>query len=125
MFMSSLPDSSPAYPTWDSHTCHYVFAHRRKLDFQSVLDEHNTASLMTMLYAHSRVESIQNFCLNPLLDELSRYFKLYWTYQVVNIDQYSDWGHCVQTVKDSKLAVLAVLAHVQYCKQPYLDIGSS
>lgn len=61
---------------------HYIFAHRRILDFQSVLNEHtNTIALppqvlMTVLYAHSRVESIQNFCLSPTFtqfDEFCRY----------------------------------------------------
>lgn len=60
---------------------YHVFAHRRVLDFASVLDNQNTVALplqllMTVLYAHTRAESIVNFCLNPsfkLLDKFSRY----------------------------------------------------
>ena len=82
---------------------HYVFAHRKQLDFHSVLDEQNTIALpphvlMTVLYAHTRVETIQNFCLNPsfnMLDEFSRYFHLYWSYKLVHTDQFDDWGEYV------------------------------
>ena len=72
----------------------YIFAHRRILDFASVLDEQKTINLpqevlVKVLYAHSRTEIIINFCLNPsfnLLDEFSRYFNLYWAWRFVQPD---------------------------------------
>ena len=76
---------------------YYIFAHRKELNFQSVLDTNQTIALpprllMKILYAHSRVESILNFCLHPsftLLNEFSRYFHLYWSYKLVEVDQHS------------------------------------
>ena len=73
-----------------------MFAHRRILNFGSILDEQNTIALpsqvlMQVLYAHTRVELILDFCLNPsfnLFDEFSRYFNLYWAWRLIqpNID---------------------------------------
>ena len=72
----------------------YVFAHRRVLDFETVLDQQKTialhpALLMDVLYAHSRTELIINFCLNPsftLFDEFTRYFNLYWAWRLIQKD---------------------------------------
>ena len=77
---------------------YYVFAHRQQLDFASVLDHQHTIALpsellMTVLYAHTRVGSIVNFCLNPsftLFDEFHRYFQLYWAHQLIDVDEF---GH--------------------------------
>ena len=49
---------------------YYVFAHRKELDFESILDESGTIALcpemlMKVLYAHTRAVSIMNFLLNP------------------------------------------------------------
>ena len=82
----------------------YVFAHRKELDFESVLDDTRTIllcpeMLMKVLYAHSRAVSIVNFCLNPtftMLDEFCRYFNLYWSYKGVEPYQFGDFevvGH--------------------------------
>ena len=68
-----------------------LFAHRKELDFESVLDESGTIALrpevlMRVLYAHPRAVSIMNFRLNlsfNMLDEFKRYFNLYWSYKVV------------------------------------------
>ena len=51
-------------------------AHRKELDFESVLDESRTIApcpevLMKVLYAHTRAVSILNFCLNPSFTMLS------------------------------------------------------
>ena len=81
----------------------YVFAHRKELDFQSVLDESGTIALrpevlMRVLYAHTRAVSIMNFCFNPtftLLNEFFRYFSIYWSYKVVDIQQFDP---CLQEV---------------------------
>ena len=72
----------------------YVFAHRRILDFELVLDEQKTIDLlqqvlMKVLYAHSRTEIIINFHFNlsfNLLDEFSRYFNLYWAWKFIQPD---------------------------------------
>ena len=77
---------------------HYVFAHRVCLDFLSILDSQNAIALspsmlMTVLYAHSRAEFILNFRLHEsfsCFDEFFRYFKLYWSYKQVNLDQFDD-----------------------------------
>ena len=81
----------------------YVFAHRKELDFESVLDESGTIALrpevlMRVLYAHTRAVSIMNFCFNPtftLLNEFFRYFSMYWSYKVVDIQQFDP---CLQEV---------------------------
>ena len=49
---------------------YYVFAHRKELDFETVLDESGITALclkmlMKVLYAHTRAVSITKFCLNP------------------------------------------------------------
>ena len=67
---------------------YYVFAHRKELDFESVLDERGTIGLcpellMKVLYAHRRAVSIMNFCLNPSFTMLQEFFSLYWSYKVV------------------------------------------
>ena len=75
---------------------YYVFAHRKELDFESVLDESGTIALcpemlMKVLYAHTRAVSIMNFRLNPsfrILDEFKRYFIWYWSYKVVKPKQF-------------------------------------
>ena len=75
---------------------YYVFAHRKELDFESVLDESGTIALssemlMKVLYAHTRAVSIMNFCLSPsftMLKEFCRYFNMYWSYKVVDIQQF-------------------------------------
>ena len=75
---------------------YYVFAHRKELDFESVLDELGTIALcpqmlMKVLYAHTKAVSIINFCLNPsfrVLDKFKRYFNLYWSYKVVKSKQF-------------------------------------
>ena len=66
-----------------AHVVYYVLAHRKELDFESVLDESGTIALcshmLKVLYAHTRAMSIMNFCLNPsfrVLDEFKRYFNL-------------------------------------------------
>ena len=67
------------------HDVYYVFAHRKELDFESVVDESGTIALcpevlMRVLYAHTRAVSIMNFRLNPsftMLDEYKRHFNLY------------------------------------------------
>jgi hypothetical protein len=77
---------------------YYVFAHRKELDLQSVLDESGTIALcpemlMKVLYAHTRAVSIINFRLNPsftMLDEFTRYFNLYWSYKVVEPNQFEE-----------------------------------
>ena len=78
----------------------YVFAHRKELDFESVLsDESGTIDLrpevlMRVLYAHTRAVSIMNFRLNPsfnMLDEFKRYFNLYWSYKVVEPNQFEPY----------------------------------
>ena len=69
---------------------YYVFAHRKELDFESVLDESGTINLcpemlMKVLYAHTRAVSIINFCLNPsftMLEEFCTYFNMYWSYKI-------------------------------------------
>ena len=78
---------------------YYVFAHRKELDFESVLDGSGIIALspevlMKVLYAHTRSVSIMNFCLNPnftMLEEFCRYFSLYWSYEVVDAEQFDDW----------------------------------
>ena len=48
---------------------------------------------MTVLYAHTRAETIVNFCLNPsfnLFEDFSRYFDLYWSRKCVHIDQFDE-----------------------------------
>ena len=75
---------------------YYVFAHRKELDFESVLDESGTIALcpevlMRVMYAHTRAVSIMNFRLNAsfsMLDEFKRYFNLYWSYKVVQPKQF-------------------------------------
>lgn len=57
---------------------YYVFAHRKELDFESVLDESRTIALspevlMKVFYAHTRAVSIMNFCLNPRFTMLKEY----------------------------------------------------
>ena len=73
-----------------------VFAHRKELAFESVLDESGTIALcpevlMRVLYVHTRAVSIMNFHLNPSftkLDDFKRYFNLYWSYKVVEPNQF-------------------------------------
>jgi hypothetical protein len=82
---------------------YYVFAHRKELDFESVLDESGTIALrqemlMKVSYAHTRAVSMINFCLNPsfaMLDEFKRYFNLYWSYKVVEPNQFEP---CLEAV---------------------------
>ncbi len=82
---------------------YYVFAHRKELDFESVLDESETIAvcpeiLMKVLYAHTRAESIMNFRLNPdfaMLDEFTRYFNFYWSYKVVESNQFESYQQAV------------------------------
>ena len=66
---------------------YYVFAHRDKLDFSSVLDANNTIALqdsmiLAILHAHTRASVIIiNFCLPhtfTLFAELDQYLSLYW-----------------------------------------------
>ena len=78
---------------------YYVFAHRKELDFESVLDESRTIDvcpevLMKVLYAHTRAVSIMNLSLNPsftMLEEFCRYFDLYWSYKVVDLHQFDSY----------------------------------
>ena len=75
---------------------YYVFAHRKELDLESVLDKSRSIALcpevlMKVLYVHTRAVSIMNFCLNPsftMLQEFCRYFNLYWSYKVVDTEQF-------------------------------------
>jgi hypothetical protein len=88
---------------------YYVFAHRKELEFESVLDESGTIALcpemlMKVLYAHTRAESIMSFSLNPsfvMLKEFCRYFNMYWSYKVVDVQQFDpcllEVGHPVDT----------------------------
>ena len=82
---------------------YYVFAHRKELDFESVLDESRTIALspemlMKVLYAHTRVISIMNLSLNPrftMLDEFCRYFNMYWAYKIVDTEQFDSYPEAV------------------------------
>ena len=82
---------------------YYVFAHRKELDFASVLDESGSIALcpevlMKVLYAHTRVASIMNFRLNAsftMLEEFRRYFDLYWSYKVVDLYQFDGYPEAV------------------------------
>ena len=83
---------------------YYVFSHRRQLTFESVLDDNQTIALspqmlMTILYAHTRAETIINFCFNHsfnLYADFSRYFNLYWKRRWVDLDW--PYGICYMTV---------------------------
>ena len=47
--------------------------------------------LMKVLYAHMRAVSIIKFCLNPsfiMLEEFCTYFNMYWSYKIVDIQQF-------------------------------------
>ena len=71
---------------------YYEFAHR---NFESVLDESGTIALMKVLYAHTRA---MNFCLNPnftMLDEFCRYFTMYWSYRVIDTEQFDGYPEAV------------------------------
>ena len=82
---------------------YHVFAHRKELDFESVLDESRTIALspevlMKVLYAHTRAVSIMNLSLNPsftMLDEFCRYFNLYWACKVVDTEQFDSYPEAV------------------------------
>ena len=82
---------------------YHVFAHRLELNFQSVLDDNNTIALppeilMKVLYAHTRAETITNFCFHPsfnLYADFTRYFHFYWARRWVDIDGY---GFCQMTM---------------------------
>ena len=85
-------------------SCSLLRVCAQELDFQSVIDESGTIALcsemlMKVLYAHTRAVSIMNyFCLNPsftLLNEFCRYFNMYWSYKVVDIEQFDP---CLQEV---------------------------
>ena len=99
---------------------YYVFAHRKELDFESVLDESGTIALssdmlMKVLYAHTRAVSIMNFCFNPtftMLDEFKRYFSLYWSYKVVEPNQFQP---CVQEVVGHPSGHLDRIRYLGYC----------
>lgn len=75
-----------------STACHdlvyYVFSHRAELDFSSVLTDDDNLSLseslfLQVLYAHTRVTSIRNFCiLNHLLPSLT--FHVIWIFTGVS-----------------------------------------
>ena len=83
---------------------YYVFSHQRELNFESVLDNNNTVALspqmlMTILYAHTRADTMLNFCFNPsfnLYADFSRYFYLYWKRRWVDLE--SPYGTCYMTV---------------------------
>ena len=74
-----------------STVCHdivyYVFSHRAKLDFTSVISDDSYLSLsddlfLQVLHAHTRVICIRNFCIPrsfAAFDNLSHYLDLYWS----------------------------------------------
>ena len=54
--------------------------------------------LMKVLYAHTLAVSILNFSLHPsftMLEEFRRYFNLYWSYKIVEIEQFGDYPEAV------------------------------
>ena len=97
----------------------YVFAHRRVLDFETVLDQQKTialhpALLMDVLYAHSRTELIINFCLNAsftLFDEFTRYFNLYWAWRLIQKDADSSSSVVAVGHPSGHLRYLGLLGH--------------
>ena len=80
-----------------------MFAHRKELDFTSVLDESGSIALcpevlMKVLYAHTRAVSIMNFRLNAsftMLEEFRRYFDPYWAYKVVDLYHFDGYPEAV------------------------------
>ena len=54
--------------------------------------------LMKVLYAHKRAVSVMNLCLNPnftMLDEFCRYFNMYWSYRVIDTEQFDGYPEAV------------------------------
>ena len=53
---------------------------------------------MKVLYAHTRAVSVMNLSLNPsfmILKEFCRYFNLYWSYKVVDTEQFDSYPEAV------------------------------
>ena len=78
--------SYPQIATVCHDAVHSVFAHRAELDFSSLLVDNHLLLLpdtlfLKILYSHTRVTSLRNFCL-PIsfaaFSQLSDYWNMYW-----------------------------------------------